>query len=366
MKHQIIWLIMSTLLISCSNTIAQPTTIPVTIPANSQHINVSGANYVFRAENKLSFNRFSETTLNAPLNDRMFNADKGRTCSGIKLLFKSSAKTIHLTFSPEEGANRGAEFAVLQNGNMTKTYAFNAKQSAQDMQLEIENASPGKETLIEVVLPSFCNVSLTNIVLSDGKDLIPFTPEKKPFYLALGNSITHGVGQGSASYLTYPYLLAQKLNMNYYNLAIGGAKISPAIAAQTKEMPQADIITILIGYNDMMSNNKTVIEYETAYKSYLSQVRINQPNAKIYCISVTYTRASGNEKTGVVPDDYRKALKKLVDQFIEDGDDKLYFIAGDQITTEANLRQDVLTDKVHFGIDGAAMFAEELYQIISK
>jgi hypothetical protein len=67
-----------------------------------------------------------------------------------------------------------------------------------------------------------------------------------------------------------------------------------------------------------------------------------------------------------VPDDYRQALKTLIEQFQANGDDNLVFVAGDKITSEANLRQDKLDDKTHMGIDGAAMFANELYPIIKK
>ena len=217
-----------------------------------------------------------------------------------------------------------------------------------------------------MVLPSFCHVALTELSILGPSKLSACTAEKRPIYLAIGNSITHGVGQGSATFLTYPYLLARKLNVDYFNLAVGGAKISPAIAQQLAEMPQADIITILIGYNDMMFDSKSVKEYVAAYTKYVKTIRTHQPNAKIYCISLTHTRASGNVRSGVVPEEYRVALKQLVDKCISKGDNKIVFVAGDAITSEANLRQDLLKDKVHFSIEGARLFADALYRIIEE
>jgi lysophospholipase L1-like esterase len=335
------------------------------IAVNNDNIKVFGANYIYRSIDKLSFSRFSEHTYQTPQNERMFNVDKAQTNSGIRIQFATTSPSISLTFSPQAGNNRGAEFAVLQNNKLTKTKAFKGKEHLNDMGLIIENITPGKETLFEVVMPSFCNVALTKMTIDEKHNLLPFSSDKKPIYIALGNSITHGVGQGSATYLTYPYLLARKLNMNYYNLAVGGSKISQAIARQTSEMPQANLITILIGYNDLMFNNKSIEEYKKAYTNYFLEIRKNQPGAFIYCISLTHTRAIRNEKTGITPNDFRKALQEVVESLIDNGDTKVEFIAGDSITSEANLRQEILSDKTHFGIPGAALFAEELYQIIS-
>lgn len=336
------------------------------IPLNHPDIHVKGAHSVFASTKQLHYCRFSKHTLEASTQNRLFNPDKAITNSGIRLLFKTASPFVNLTFTPQAGDNRGSEFAVLQNGEMTGTYEFKGNNGKTNMRLELTNTTPEKKTLFEVVLPSWSNVALTRMEIDDNHDLAAFTLAKRPIYLALGNSITHGVGQGSASYLTYPYLLAEKLDVDYYNLAVGGAKISPAIAAQTAEMPQADIITILIGYNDLMFNNKTIEAYTSSYRDYLAEIRKNQPKATIFCISLTHTRSTGNCKTGMVPDDYRLALKSLVKEIQANGDDNLVFVAGDAITSEDNLRQDQPEDKVHLGIEGAALFADELYHIISQ
>lgn len=337
-----------------------------TIPLNHPNIQVMGANYVYPSVEKLHYCRFSEVTLNAPLQNKMFNPENAKTNSGIKIRFKTASPFVNLTFMPQAGSNRGSEFAVLQNGELAGKFDFKGEASKKEMILKIINIYTEQETLFEVVLPSLSNVALTKLEIDDLQELGACTPERRPIYLALGNSITHGVGQGSASYLTYPYLLAENLGFDYYNLAVGGAKISQAIATQTAEMPQADIITILIGYNDLHFNNKTVAEYTSSYQAYLSEIRKNQPNARIFCISLTHTRSTGNEKTRVTPDDYRKALKTIVETFQSNGDDKLVFVAGDKITSEANLNLDNPEDRTHMSIKGAAMFADELNKIINQ
>lgn len=335
------------------------------IDLDSPHIKVSGANYVTATKSKLHYNRFSKETLSIPKKELKFSAVKAKTNSGIIIRFKTSSNHIKLVFSPQEGINRGSDFAVLQNGKIEDTFTFKGAKAKELMHLEIKNKYSGKETLYEVVLPSWADVALTQFVLNENSELVSFELPKKQVYMAIGNSITHGVGQGSASHLTYPYLLAQKLNANYYNLAVGGAKVSPAIAKMTAEMPKADIITILIGYNDMVGSSKTVDKYIADYKAYLTEIRKNQPEAKIYCISVTYTKTLKNEKTGHTPDEFRTALQELINEFITEGNKKMIFVAGDKITSKENLRAEQPKDKVHFGVKGSELFANELYKIIS-
>ncbi|WP_430809544.1 MULTISPECIES: SGNH/GDSL hydrolase family protein [unclassified Carboxylicivirga] len=334
------------------------------VDLTSKWIVVKGANYVNRDEGQLTFSRFSEETLNAPVSDAMFNADKARTNSGIRIFFKTRSAQVCLTFKPMQGQNRGSEFAIYQDSVQTHVFNFKGDKAKEFMSFKFENSS-GDETLFEVTLPSFANVALVGMELDEEATLLPVAAQNQPVYLALGNSITHGVGQGSATFLTYPYLLAKALNFDYYNLAVGGAKISPAIARMMREMPLADVITILIGYNDLMFKDKSVEEFSQSYLAYLKEIRHNQPKANIYCITLTHTRARANERTGLTPEDFRIALKHLVYQLQSEGDTKLHLIEGDKITSEANLRPDLLTDKVHFSIDGAALFADTLSKIIS-
>jgi len=348
---------------SCTESYAQDKFQEVDL--QTDNIQVLGANYVFRTESKISYSRFSVATLTAPMQEAMFNADKAKTNSGIRIKFMTSSPELCLSFVPEPGINRGAEFAVLQNGIQSQVFTFNGVKAKQEMELKLKNEQGNKTTTFEIVLPSLANVALNKLALTAGYHLQLMEKDQRPIYLAIGNSITHGVGQGSATHLTYPFLLAKTLNFNYYNLAVGGAKISQAIARMTAEMPQANLITILIGYNDLMFN-KSVQQYISDYTAYLDTIRKNQPLAKSYCITLTYTRATENTKTGIKPEQYREALNSLVMDLQRKGDDKLFVIEGDKMTSNKNLRQDKMEDKVHFSIEGAALFAEELAKIVKK
>lgn len=128
---------------------------------------------------------------------------------------------------------------------------------------------------------------------SDFKNYTIGTFEKTFTYVAIGDSLTAGVGVDS--YLkSYPYLLAQKLSQKYstkINLipfAMPGARsaytsdnlINPTIKVNP------DIVTLLIGVNDVHGNISTK-EFETNYENILQKLT-KETKAKIYIINIPY------------------------------------------------------------------------------
>ncbi len=336
-----------------------------TVPLNNKNIRVTGAAYIFRSPGKLFYKRFSDTTLNAPEDIRMFSPKIASSTSGVIIYFKTRSSKIHLTFSPEPGLDEKSAFEILRNGKAYKTFLFNKEDVKSDLHINLDSLPSNTEAVYEIVLPSYANFSLTNLDIDDNSKLINYNPPKKKIYISFGDSITHGRGQDGASYLTYPYLLSQKLNMDLYNLGIGGAKVSIPVAQMSKDLPKADIITILIGFNDLNSAGRSAEQYEKDYRKYLSTIRENQPKAKIFCISLLYTKKTENEKTHFTPDDFRNVVKKIVAEY-QQTDKKLYFIQGDKITSPDNLQQGPKTDPVHLTVKGASLFADALYQQIAK
>lgn len=366
MTHYMMHLFIGLIYLSCTTNVQVKQEKYKSVDIHQSQLQVKGANYVRQQDSLLTFSRFSEAALALPQHQSFFNAEHAKTNSGVRLRFMTTSSKVRLSFVPQPGTNRTSEYAVFQNGALTDTFAFNAAKSKELMVLEFENKYKGESTLFEVTLPSWSNVALASLELMGESELEQIQEEPKPVYLAIGNSITHGVGQGSAAYKTYPFKLSKALGYDYYNLAVGGAKVSQTIADMTSEMPKADLITILIGYNDLMFNGRTTEEYLSQYKQYLATIRKNHPQADIYCITLTYTRSLKSDKTGITPDDYRKALKNFVFQLQSEGDKRLHLIEGDKLTSEDSLRPDFPNDKVHLGYKGTALFADELYKIILR
>ncbi len=351
-----------------------PVAVAKTIPLNSNNIHVSGAGYIFRSPAKLFCKRFSDSLLGKrfsdsllglPPEERMFPIETARSTSGIKIEFKTKSSKIRLTFTQEQGLHEKGYFGIMRDGIFYKAIPFNATALYQTVEVVIDSLPVNKDCIYTVILPSYSNFSLTGLALDSNSKLSNYKPERKKIYIAFGDSITHGRGQEGASYLTYPYLLSQKLNMELYNLGIGGSRIALPIAKLASDLPKADVITILVGYNDFNGANKTVEQFEKEYRAFLSILRTKQPKSSIFCISLLYTKKTENAKTHATPAEFRASLEKLIGDFKKE-DKKLFLIPGEKITSLKNLQPGEDTDPVHLTITGAKLFAEELYNVILK
>lgn len=328
------------------------------ISLDNENIHVTGAAYIFRSPIKLFYKRFSEEVLNAPAAIRRFDTNVALSTSGISIQFKTKSPFIHLTFSPETGLNEKGAFKILKDGTDFQTITFDGPIN-QPIQIKLSALPTDKEYVYEIILPSYANLSLTKLEIDGDSDLVAYTPKPKRVYIGFGDSITHGRGQDGCTFLTYPYLLAQKLGMTLYNLGIGGARISIPVATMSKDLPQADLITILIGFNDFESANQTQVQFEANYRAYLTEIRANHPSAAIYCITLLHTTRTSNTTTGLTPEHFRNIVKEIVSEY-QMTDNNLHLIEGDKITSAKHL-----TDRVHLNVEGASTLAEELYHIIS-
>src|SRR5690606_27446736 len=113
----------------------------------------------------------------------------------------------------------------------------------EDISFTLENPTPGEASVFKIILPSWANPIFQGLELDDGASLLPLEDMERPVYIALGDSITHGTGQGSASYDSYPYILSEKLDYSFYNLAIGGSQISFPIAESLRYWDDVEVIT---------------------------------------------------------------------------------------------------------------------------
>jgi len=339
-----------------------------TIASDAKEISVKGAKYISQKDGKMRYGRFDMALRKMPIKEIGFNWQKGQATSGVRMFFKTDSPRVTVLFEhvPED-LNRGNDYGVFIDGKFHKSYTFWKSQGVEN-KLVIDSGSKVMKEY-EITLPTMSNPHFKGMVIGDGSKLEAVVDKKQKIYVAMGDSITHGQGQKNATYQTYPHLLAKKLDVDYYNLAVGGGKISMLAAQQLKDWKKIDLMTVLIGYNDWVFDGKTPEVYQAKYREFLKEIRSHHPETKIYCISLLYTKNTKSRKLGekYQADEYRKALESLVKELQAAGDKNLYFIAGDQITSEKNLQGAVQPkDPVHLGIPGAKMLADELYQQIKK
>ncbi|MCM8530018.1 MAG: SGNH/GDSL hydrolase family protein [Lentisphaeraceae bacterium] len=328
------------------------------ISADDKRLSLSGANYSFVDNGILIPQRHSSEILKMNKKQLAFDPIKAQTTSGVVLKFKTSSQSIALNFKALQGENRGSEFAIFESGKLTFEKKFS--KSTQNFQLEYKRQNKNLVD-IEVVFPSWSKIGFAGMQID--KEATLEKSVAKNIYVAFGDSISHGTGQGSATYKTWPFLLSRKLNTDLYNLAVGGGKVSIPAAGLLNDLPEVKIITLLIGYNDL-NTGISPNEFAGQYRKFLEVTVKAQPLADIYCISPLYTKTKKSKNSDYTIDEFRQAVTQTVKAF-QKSNNQVKLIIGHEISSEKNLRENS-KDPVHLGIPGARMLADELSKIIKN
>ncbi|WOH39427.1 SGNH/GDSL hydrolase family protein [Thalassotalea fonticola] len=346
-------------LIFCAN--ITPAIAAKTVDLTSENIRYLGTNYVYHQDKQVSFTRHSKATLAVPKMKLAFNPVKAQTTSGIVINLATKSQEINFEFIPLPKENRGSEFALYENDRLVKTFKFKRK----DKKFALTYDSGSKQYKeYRLTLPSWSNVALKAITLDDDSELLAIKSARKAKYVAMGDSITHGVGQGSATQLTYPYIVSQALDLELFNIAVGGGKTSIPTAEMLKDFDDIKLLTLLIGYNDWNSPKADVAVYQSNLERMLTSIRKYHPETTIYCITPLFTKSTKAKHVNQPMQAYRQAVIDVVKARQLSGDININVIEGDKITSVKNLREDNPKDPVHLGINGARLFAEQLIKLI--
>jgi len=335
----------------------------MTVSLDDPNLHYLGIRYVDIQPGLVSFSRFDPESLSQDKQVLGFNPYKARNTTGGVIAFQTDSPTIRLKFRTLEGLNRGSEFAVFMDGQFIESHKFNPKQKGLD--IEIDDREGGKPVLWELTLPSFANIELVSFEIEKHSQLTEPEGLERKVYVAIGDSISHGTGQGSATHLTWPFILSRKLGYTLYNLAVGGSGVSVAAGRSLAAFDYVDLVTILIGYNDWNGEGDSVQLFQDQYRDLLRAIRAAQPDVPVFCISPLYTNRDVSKKSGLPIESFRTAVQQLEEE-LSATDSNLHFIAGESVSSAANLRSDKPDDPVHLGIDGAALLAESLYPLIIK
>lgn len=164
-------------------------------------------------------------------------------------------------------------------------------------------------------------IGMANLPASDNRHEYIINPDRQPgrglVYAALGDSLTSGVGTDRYEQ-SYPYLLAQKMagsdkKATHLNFSYPGARtedlIRDLLAQAIDEQP--DVITLLIGTNDVHGNvgeKKFADNYQHILLELTSKTR-----AKINIISIPYIGADD-----LLIEPYKAYYHGKIDKFNED------------------------------------------------
>ena len=303
-------------------------------PTNSNLI-FEGVNDIDVSESKATLYRFKKEYALGEVSGYYLQKRAGAT-SGVKLRFKTNSPKIKAYFQENTSISDDLfwhTFDVFKNGE----YQFDS----QGWEIEMENPS---QEMAEwsITLPTFSNAEFLKLEIINGFSLSPIS-KNKPIYIAIGNSITHGMGINSYSTrLTYPYLLADSLGYELYNWGIGGSKIYDGILSNFSTGLEPDLVSILWGYNDIHYSgsdaylaNKSFPQYETILTTLLN----DYPNACILAILPTFTTNPTNTDARNVAS-LKNGQLQIIQQ-LQESYSNLYYLNGNDYTDASELNDDV-------------------------
>ncbi len=333
------------------------------IPLGDPNIAFRGTRYVHKYPTHIAVDRFRESYYSMPGSTLRFSPQNARQTSGIMLALYTESPTVTLAWGTEPQFSAGKlDFAVLLDGKMTEaTYGAVLEDRTKHFAFTFDTgAKKGKPVLCEVTYPSFGNPYLVGIKLEPGYNLLPVPKDDKRIYVALGDSISFGTGQGVATYRTWPWQFAQLNHMELFNLAVGGGKVSVKAGEMLADWPRIDLITILIGANDRGSGG-TAERYYDEYMRLIQAIRKNHPVTEIICISPTYSKfgSTPSDKSGLTMEPFREAVVRLVKETQKAGDKHIRLVRGEELSSEN-------TGNLHFTPEGAKIFAEAMCAEVEK
>jgi lysophospholipase L1-like esterase len=293
-------------------------------------------------------NRFSADVLAAP--GGAFDAARAQTTSGAVVRFKTDSTAVTAYFREVPTWNEDNEFGIFQDGVL--------RDAVTGLTLTGTSANPGQAVTWELACPSRSNVAFLGLSIDAGASMLPLSPRCRPRYVAFGDSITHGTGQGSRSYQTYPWVLAKAKNWDMYNLGISGSKVCPTFGAMLDDEP-IDVATVLWGQNDWNYQNNAPL-YQSQLDTFLTSFRAHHPDTEVYMITlIANAKTTPQVDNGYTREDYRQVVRNLVSSRTAAGDTHIQVIEGEALTTTYDL-----ADGTHLSVAGAASFGYNLYRAI--
>ncbi len=286
-----------------------------------------------------------------------YSTKRATASSCVSIRFKSASPAITAYFNENTALSDDLfyhDLGVFRDGELYLSTGETTINLVNDTQKAVE---------WKLVLPTYTMYELLKLEIIDGYDLESVENTDKPKYIAIGNSITHGLGaERNTSYNSYPYLVADSLGYEAYNWGIGGSKIYTGILENFETGIQPDLVSVLWGYNDVHSSNTDNDFTENtlvAYDSILNYLCTNYPQTTLLAILPTYTNKP--YKTEVKNIENLKAKQLEIIEAQQATCPNLQYMYGDDYTDASDL-----SDDVHLNTKGYRNLADGIIFELNK
>ncbi len=322
----------------------------------------TGAVLVKEEDGKISLNRFTQEQeeLYKVTNQDFYN--KTFSTAGIKFSFKTDSESLFLKVKTMVSSSR-KYFSVdifvdgKPIGYIDNFSDIELPQNYTQMEFPLGDFSKkfqlgeGEKTVC-VHLPWSVKTLIEEISVDDNAFVKAVKPEKK--LLAYGDSITHGYDALRPSQ-RYVAKLADMLNAEEFNKAIGGERFFPELAKlQDSLLP--DYITVAYGTNDWNGIDRET--FKNKCKDFYTNISQNYPQAKIFAITPIWRKDMNEERVFGAFED----VEKIIIECVKDIENITVIPGFDFVPKDEKYYADL---RLHPNDKGFESYAEHLYDAIS-
>lgn len=280
---------------------------------------VLGAVRVEKIENYIHFHRFTKQQEELYKNRSERAHIRTFATSGIQIRFVTDSKVLFLKTAIECGSSRTFfAFDVFVNGVKIDTLDnFSDTDIPQDYTaLKLPHGEFSKkfdlgagEKEVCIYFPYTVKATVKELVVDDGSFIKPVKTSKK--MLCFGDSITQG---HDALYPSSKYvsMLANMLDAEEHNKAIGGETFFPELAA-AKEDFEPDYITVAYGTNDWTCCTEEEFAYNC--KEFFRNLSNSYPDSKIFAITPIWRKDMNESKVCGNFKNVAKIIQKQAGEF---------------------------------------------------
>ncbi|MBE6688290.1 MAG: hypothetical protein E7588_03310 [Ruminococcaceae bacterium] len=202
-------------------------------------------------------------------------------------------------------------------------------------------------------LPWSVSTAIEKLTVDDNAFIKALKPPKK--LIAYGDSITHGYDALRPSN-RYIAMLAEAMNAEEFNKAIGAERFSPELA-QLKDSFEPDYITVAYGTNDWSVYDEQT--FKSKCKGFYTNLRKSHPTAKIFAISPIW-RSDMHEKRDLGP---FESVSRYIKELAESMDNTVFVDGIDFVPHDSKYYADL---RLHPNDSGFEHYFNNLYDKIKS
>ena len=312
-----------------------------------------GAERVWEENHLLSFCRFTQAEQETYRENPDFYR-KTFSNSNMVISFFTDAGNLLLEYEAKSASSRNFSFLDVKVDGILISHT-GSEDLREENDLILSLPLPGKECKVEIFLPPLAGIRIKKMELSRAT-LFRAAPRKKRI-VSYGDSITQGYDALFPS-CSYTAILAENLQAELVNKAIGGDIFNPALAAAGKCLQKPDLITTAYGTNDW-SKSPSREELLNNCEGFFSGIRKCYTDTPIVAILPIWRKDNDRMPPSGNFFEVRNEIRKIVEKFAD-----IYTIDGLALTPHL---PDFFSDKyLHPNDSGFMLMGHNLISEIRK